>query len=303
MNLNQNYETGIRVARKYKYMFRFPHGSEYVDLFGSSIFDYVNDIYDAFDIDRVMIVERLDEKAFSLSEIKRLFRDLAYDMDDDLAEIGLEILNKGRKLRFIEINNLNDTSLEELKEINEKHLEKALENFQNDALKEKEEVFTNDSFKVYLGLVKNAKSNAAKKDTLEHLSRYLLNGVKGFRVIDKNCKGPSEEIDLLVANESIDPPLRSIGNPIAIECRHRKIPATSKDIRDFEGKLSAMCLSGGILITLKGVTGNRYDAVGVIRDARKKGTSIIVIALDDLEKILEGKTPDDVLRDCFYKYV
>jgi hypothetical protein len=138
---------------------------------------------------------------------------------------------------------------------------------------------------------------------LESLAEYLFNNLKGFKVLEKDYRGPSEEIDLLVANESQDPVFRDIGNPIAVECRHRKKPASSKDIRDFRGKLADIGLKAGILLTLKGITGDQYDAIGVIRDARKGDISIIIISLDDLKEIIERKSPGETVKKCFYKYV
>jgi len=154
-----------------------------------------------------------------------------------------------------------------------------------------------------LEMVNNASSNISKKNTLESLSEYFFDNLKGFKVLAKDYRGPSEEIDLLVANESEDSVFRDMGNPIAVECRHRKKPASSKDIRDFRGKLADMGLKAGILLTLKGITGDQHDAVGVIRDARKSGVSIIVIALEDLKKAINGKKPEEIVKECFYKYV
>ena len=64
-----------------------------------------------------------------------------------------------------------------------------------------------------------------------------------------------------------------------------------------------MGLKTGVLISLKGVTGDAYDAIGVIRDARKNGTIITVVTLEDLGHAMVGKTPLEIIRDCFYKYV
>ena len=190
-----------------------------------------------------------------------------------------------------------------LQEINERNLDIAIDEFRMDVQGDLETKFSKERFKIYLDLVKNASSNMAKKDSLEVLSKYFLNGIKGLKVIDKNYRGPSEEFDLIVANESDESPLKAIGNPVAVECRHRRRPASSKDIRDFFGKLNAACLKAGILISLKGITGNQFDAVGAIRDARKGGICIIVIDIEDLKKIAEGKTPIEIVRECFYKYI
>ncbi len=384
------------MAKKYKYLFRFGHGSRAADLFGSSISDFWNDIYDAFDIEREMFVERLDGSVFLQTEIRKLFKDLAEDMEEDFAVIWLEIQNKGKRLRFLEIDILPGISLDEeealfreylpvpehsqtllstdqyrilhfpeedavvlfvvmdkinaepvqllidnnqkcsakkmivvkwndldseaesliaarkielldsskmLQDINSRNLDLALIDFQSIVQGRAEEKFSKERFGIYLDFVKSATSNLAKKDSLEGLSKYFLNGVKGLRVIEKDYRGPSEEIDLLVANESCEIPLNNIGNPVAVECRHRRKPASSKDIRDFYGKLAAIGLKAGILVSLKGVTGNLYDAVGVIRDARKNGITIVVITLEDLKGVVDGKKPMEIVKECFYKYI
>ncbi len=389
------------MSAKYKYMFKFGHGSRTLELLGPSISYFWNDIYDSFDIHREMFVEKLGGGVFSSREIKRLFRELAEDMDEDFAEIWLEIQNGGKRLRFLETNILpglctdeqeellrayypfleqsqcilsidegrilyfaeestlvlledtgavenNELSTETVKllldkareytakklvlvtwgninsevkslvaaskielldsqrmrqEINERNLGIALDEFRMDVHGDLEGKFTNERFRVYLDLVKNASSNMAKKDSLEDLAKYFLSAIKGLKVIERDCRGPSEELDLLVANESNDAPLKTIGNPLAVECRHRRKPASSKDIRDFRGKLTDIGLKAGILITLKGVTGDHFDAVGVIREARKSGVSIIVITLEDLARVVEGKKPIEILKECFYKYV
>ena len=387
---------GQSLSGKYKYMFQFGHGTKAFELLGPSIGYFWNDIYDVFDIEREMMVEKLDGASFSVREIKKLFRDLAEDMEEDFAEIWLEIQDGGKRLLFVESNILPGLSLDEeedlfieylvplgksqvllstneyravhfpeektvtllvdadeitialiklfldkvrecnpkklflvnwrdiaadvtsflvaskvillnsqkmLREINSRNLETALVPFLMEVQNRSADDFTKDRFRVYLDLVKSARSNVTKKESLENLSKYFLNGVAGLKVIEKNRRGPSEELDLVIANESSDPPLKTIGNPIAVECRHRRKPASSKDIRDFCGKLTSVGLRAGILISLKGVTGDIYDAVGVIRDARKNGVSIIVINLEDLSQIVKGKKPLEVIRDCFYKYV
>jgi hypothetical protein len=395
------------LVRKYKYLFRLGRGSRTLDLLGPSISHFWNDIYDAFDNEREMFIERLDGRIFTIPEIKRLFRELSEDMEEDYAVIWLEIKNKGKQLRFIELETLGGFDLDEmqklvsdyamslldttkiihdskevrvlnfennpictvaflvnlsdcedstigsdmvkdfltlidsmstankakmllatyntvdkdarallekskittlepveiLRKINENNLNIALDEFQMDATMDSDTHFTTERFGFLLDILENANSNISKKNTLESLAEYFLNGVKGFKVLDRDYRGPSEEIDLLVANESNDPVLRDIGNPIAVECRHRKKPASSRDIRDFRGKLGDIGLKAGILITLKGVTGHQFDGVSVIRDARKTGVSIIVVAIEDLKRICEGKKPEEIIRDCFYKYL
>ena len=191
-----------------------------------------------------------------------------------------------------------------LRKINEQNLELALDELRAEiSLEKKVAKFEKKKFCIFLDLVENASSNIAKKNTLENLAEYLFNSLEGFSVIKRNYRGPSEEIDLLVANESKDVFLGSLGTPLAVECRHRKTPASSKDIRDFKGKLEDAGLKSGILITLKGIAGDRYDAVAVTREARKAGMSIIVVSMNDLISIGEGKDPIEAIKECFYKYI
>lgn len=191
-----------------------------------------------------------------------------------------------------------------LRKINEQNMEMALDEFRvGISLEKKVAKFEKGKFCIFLDLVKNASSNIAKKNTLENLAAHLFNGLEGFSVIKRNYRGPSEEIDLLVANESNDVSLASLGTPLAVECRHRKTPASSKDIRDFKGKLEDAGLKSGILITLKGVSGDRYDAIAVIREARKAGMSIVVVSMNDLISIGEGKDPIEAIKECFYRHI
>jgi len=358
------------------------------------------------DIYREMFVERLDRQVFSFSEIRGIARDLREDMEEDDALIWLEVEDYGKRLRFLEIDILPGSDLDEmqklienyfdafelpeivrssketrilhfaevktmvflvslenfesgiidaemvkefitvsrerkarkllltsyeklddtaikllktskitfleprqvLKKMNELNLDIALDQLKLDlstAISEKKKIapFEKAKFGIFLDLVRNASSNMAKKNTLEDLAEYLFSSLEGFSVIERDYRGPSEEIDLLVANESDDALLRSLGTPVAVECRHRKTPASSKDIRDFRGKLEDAGLKAGILITLTGITGNKFDAIAVIREARKARISIVVVSMTDMIPIREGKNPIEVIKECFYKYI
>ncbi len=389
------------MASEYKYLFRLGRGSKAADLLGPSIAYFWNDIYDLMDLHREMTVERLDGKVFTFSEVRRLAKDLHEDMEEDDAVIWVEVEDAGKRLRFLEIDNLpaydldemqrlvenyleepeqtviaqatketrilhfpkkdiivylihldnfesliekgfveelmiaskkekakrvflvssqepeNDTAKllktskitllrpdEMLRKINKQNLDLALDNLHMELSAEKKSVgFEKDKLRIFLDFVKNASSNVAKKNALENLADYLLSNLEGFRVIRRNYRGPSEEIDLLVANESNDTFLRLLGTPILVECRHRKGPATSRDVRDFKGKLEGAGLKSGILITLRGIAGDKYDAIAVVREGRKSGISIIVINMDDLTSICESKDPLEVIKECFYRYV
>ena len=58
-----------------------------------------------------------------------------------------------------------------------------------------------------------------------------------------------------------------------------------------------------ILITINGITGKgeREDAGGVIRDARKEGRIIIVLDKNDLEDIAKGIYPVEKINTKYYE--
>jgi hypothetical protein len=300
------------LGTRYKYLFRLGRGKRAIDLLGPSIAYFWNDIYDAFDIKREMLVEKLDGKIFSIREIKRISNELFEDMEEDSAVIWVEVESEGynldemeklvityvlisdkrdmlldspelrviafdegtlaflvhledyektsvsaeivqkllpyigssnaKKVVMVTNNPLSDDasklleekkvivmdSLQMLRKINEDTLNLALDNFRIGCLMKNAKSFSKERFRILLEMVKNASSNVSKKNTLESLAEYLFNNLKGFKVLEKDYRGPSEEIDLLVANESQDPVFRDIGNPIAVECRHRKNQQAAK---------------------------------------------------------------------------
>lgn len=187
------------------------------------------------------------------------------------------------------------------REINEILLNMALDARKDEFRSKKGAQFTYGRFNVFFEYVKNARTNLEKKRSLEDLAEYVLNSVSGLEVISKNPRGPSEEIDLIVANESKNELFRRFGSLLLVECRHRRKPATSSDIRDFSGKMRSLSIKTGILFSLKGITGNKYDAQSALRDAKKDGRNIIVLNMNDLREISEGIDPTTTIRNAFYR--
>lgn len=190
-----------------------------------------------------------------------------------------------------------------IREMNENFLERALDERKLDVRLEKDGQFNLSRFKVLLDYVKNASTNVDKKRSLEDLAEYLLNGIKGFEVVSRNPRGPSEEVDLIVANESDNQFLRRLGNPLLVECRHRKKPTASGDIRDFSGKMKSMAINTAFLFSLKGISGEKYDALSALRDAKKEGNHIIPLDMNDLSQISQGASPITVIRNAFYRFI
>ena len=81
------------------------------DLFGKSIEEFWNDIYDKFDWCGTMIVERLDGKEFNIQQVRTIFKDLLENMSEDFCLIDTEIVSL-KKIKFI---NLYDDHLDSIK--------------------------------------------------------------------------------------------------------------------------------------------------------------------------------------------
>src|SRR4030067_2742360 len=95
---------------KYKYVFLFKNKriKSSIDLHAKSIEDLWNDIYDLFDLDGKMIVEKSDNEDFSEDEIEEIFEDLMEDMMEDFSLIDMEFFPN--RLIFY---NLYDSHIEE----------------------------------------------------------------------------------------------------------------------------------------------------------------------------------------------
>ena len=145
-----------------------------------------------------------------------------------------------------------------------------------------------------------AKTNDEKKVSLEVLGKILVKMIEGLDVIGSDVNTNTEEIDIIVKNESKEPFWQRLSNPFLIECKNWSKPVTASEIRNFDGKMHIITFR--IMITINGITGedDRRDAKGVIRDARIIGRHIIVLDKNDLIDIAEGVHPAERINAKFY---
>ncbi|OGI12058.1 hypothetical protein A3K64_01800 [Candidatus Micrarchaeota archaeon RBG_16_36_9] len=136
---------------KYKYVFLFKNKriKSSIDLHAKSIEDLWNDIYDLFDLDGKMIVEKSDNEDFSEDEIEEIFEDLMEDMMEDFSLIDMEFFPnrlifynlydshiEEYQKQFPEDKNDNDSDWEGFTEdMNRDNFEFAIEKFQEIKLK------------------------------------------------------------------------------------------------------------------------------------------------------------------------
>ena len=147
----------------------------------------------------------------------------------------------------------------------------------------------------------SATTNDKKKRSLERLGTILVRMIKGLDIIRTNVVTETEEIDILVKNESEAVFWRRLPNPFLIECKNWSKPVDADTIRSYKGKIPE--LNFRILIALNGITGKteRDDARGVIRDARKRGHFIVVLDKTDLQEIAKGVNPAERINTRYYE--
>jgi hypothetical protein len=148
-----------------------------------------------------------------------------------------------------------------------------------------------------LNQVYKASSQAAKGKSLERLAESFLGLFSGLRVINKNVRIESEELDLVVRNEAEKIFWQRLGTPIIVECKNWSSPVGASEVRDLVLKMREVRTA--FLIARHGVTsgnGANYE----ILEARKKGKYIICLNLADIEDILIGINPQAIVEERFY---
>jgi hypothetical protein len=153
-------------------------------------------------------------------------------------------------------------------------------------------------FKQKWSLVQTSITNKQKKETLEDLIRFMFNSITGLQVRHMNVRTATEEIDIMVSNESKSMFWSRLGNPIFVECKNWSEKIEAKHLRDFIGKLKAQNVTTGFFISKMGVT-KGFEAL--IRESKQEGVGIITLTGNDLEEIAQGKNPTNKIQEIFYK--
>jgi hypothetical protein len=144
--------------------------------------------------------------------------------------------------------------------------------------------------------------NKTKKDALENLAKDIFSMSRQFEVLQMNFIDSSEEIDLIVETKPLIPDLSELlGKVFLVECRNMNSKVTPKQIRDFGSKLPKYSLKTGIIIARESTTGKDQDkgAKREIRDFANRGYLILVLDMNDLEDISQGKSVSSILFRSF----
>lgn len=157
-----------------------------------------------------------------------------------------------------------------------------------------------DKFNSMLLDVINANTNDEKKNSMENLGEYLFMSITNFEIVERNKRTPTSELDIISENNnSFHPFLRTLGLLIPIECKNWKIPIGASEIRDFGADMVNRKFQTGILISKSGITGERKfrtDAQGELSNFFKQNAKILLLTLEDLNRVSEGISLLTLLR-------
>lgn len=162
--------------------------------------------------------------------------------------------------------------------------------------------FDYDHFRVLLKKALNARTNDEKKKTLEKLATFLFSSIDKSISVLPNVRTSTEEIDLLLKNESTAPFWQRLGSPIFVECKNWSTPVGTNVLRDFKGKMETQGIRNGILISVAGITGDSWrGAKAYLKEQKMIGYFIILLDQKDLEEIALGRlSPAEKISEKYY---
>lgn len=165
--------------------------------------------------------------------------------------------------------------------------------------------------KVYRGIMNkpqgmslsSKKMNQWKGKALEIFACYFFRTFPGARIINKNIRTATGEIDLMISIENIANNRINLGNPILIECKNTNNKIQSKDIRIFQSKIEEAGVKTGILVSKKRLTGNNSNNAMALISTIKKTSKINIIFLSffELESMLRLHSPHTYLENIYYE--
>jgi hypothetical protein len=141
--------------------------------------------------------------------------------------------------------------------------------------------------------MREAKGASEKGKALEDLAEILFADLDGVRVKYRNLLTSSSEIDLILEADPRSCPLLFTDFPrfSLVECKNWSEAVGAREVRDFVSKIEKTGCKLGFFLSRTGVTGanNSVDALREIRFAADRlGTFVIVLAEDDVVRVVEG---------------
>jgi hypothetical protein len=142
----------------------------------------------------------------------------------------------------------------------------------------------------YINTGHNGRSTAEQGKALESLVCYVFGKVPGVSIThrDQLNRFRSEELDVALWNERRPRALDFLPNVILVEAKNWSSPAGSAEVSWFDRKLESRGLDFGILVAMRGITGNALDRTAahqVIAQSLARQRRVVVITGEDLSHL------------------
>ena len=116
----------------------------------------------------------------------------------------------------------------------------------------------------------------------EDVAAYVLNNIAGWKITGKRIRAGTQEIDLSIANISLDDELWQLGAYVLVECKNWNSHVDIHQIRNIAHISTMKGNKTAILFAANGITA---DARNEIKRLTANNLNIICITADDLRKL------------------
>lgn len=153
-----------------------------------------------------------------------------------------------------------------------------------------------DEVQSQLNAATHAKTNKEKKETLENLTKIILEKIPGLKVQYESKRRETDEIDLIVSNQSQILLNAGLSGAIFVECKNEAKSVASEVVFKLASKIPPG--GWGLIVTTNTLS---RDAEKAIRDRHLQNIKLVFWDKSDLEKISIGDgTPEERLIARYY---
>lgn len=137
---------------------------------------------------------------------------------------------------------------------------------------------------------------------LERLVALLLKSIPGFDRLDTRLRNETEEIDVLVQNESTDPFWQKESPYILVECKHWSKRIGTKELRDLWGKMEGRYNRCRLALLI--APGGFTDTVRDLQ-LRKSEDDVLVVLVgaNELDDLVRRKDRNEALKEMHRRAV
>ena len=140
-----------------------------------------------------------------------------------------------------------------------------------------------------VGVLKKLYKFDKKGKKWENVAEYVLNSVEGWKITGKRIRAGAQEIDLSVANISLDDELWQMGAYILIECKNWKKHVGIQQIRNIAHISSMKGNKTAILFTANGITSDSQEEIQRLAMTNIYIICITAVELKQLQSAVECK--------------